>query len=341
MTPTVTASAGDTATIDVSHVAEVCRLAALAALYATRNSAQAISYLAGEPGGSGVTVGFASLRARRTAERALDLHGYRHTRISPGNPASDIASHAAGVAVRVTGWSPPGLERRFAVLTRTVARLENTLPATIAQAAGAYALLREQLDPRVALYGTADTVRADLQARITQRTGPLPRRGPAPHTIPDPLRRRMATIDELTQRVNELLAQHWLAAVHTAERFAELAHRHPPGAAQAKTVADMRTTIWRQRRTELFHDARTWAESHLGTTNPDADTSAHAHITAFASWYVTEFGPPHGRFVPFDTAARHWHAHGRPAGRRRTTGTRTSTHARVPDHHYTPSGGSR
>lgn len=322
MTTTTTDAA---AVVDARHVTEVCRLATLATPYATRHSTHAIHHRAD---GSGVTIVVTTARIRTTAERALRRHGYRLAHVPPADPT---AGAAADQIVRVTGWSPSGLARRVAELTRAVSSLERSLPATIAQAARAYALLHNDLDPTIALYGTAGAVRADLQARITRRIGPLPRRGPSARGVPEPVRHWLDISNDLTQRVSDLLTQHWNAAVRTAGRYAELAHRHTPATAQAKAIAEIRTAIRRQRQTDLFLDACAWADTHLGA----------AHIPAFAHWYIAEFGPTQSVFVPFPVAARRWHAHGHPPARTRpanhAAGTRTERSAPV----HTTSGGTQ
>lgn len=309
MSSTANAASTAAAAVDVAHVAEVCRLAAASAPYATRHSARAIGHRTDD---SGVNIVLVTPRIRRTVERALSQHGYQLADGAPDDPpdapvagsSKGAAREAAGLVVRVTGWSPSGLERRVATLICAVSGLERSLPATIAQAARAYALLHDDLDPTIALYGTADAVRAGLQAQITCRTGPLPHRRPSPRGAPEPVRQHLAASNDLTRRVSGLLALHWNAAVRTAGRYAELAHRHAPATARVKAIAEVRVAGLRQHQTDLFLDACAWADTQLDAT----------HIAAFAHWYIAEFGPPHGSYVPFEVAARRWHAGGRPPG---------------------------
>lgn len=331
--------------VDADHVAEVCRLAAVTMPYATRYSARAVGQ---RVDGSGVTVVAVSPRIRRTVAHALRRHGYQLAHVPPetlpeilpedpvtapmGPAAGRTTGRMAGLAVRVTGWSPSGLARRAGVLTRAVADLERSLPATIAQAVRAYALLHDDLDPTIALYGTADAVRAGLQAQITRQAGPLPRRRPSTRGLPEPVRQHLAAVNDLTRRVTDLLALHWTAAVRAAVRYSELAHRHPPAAAQANAITETYTTIRRQHRTAPFLDACTWADTHLA--GGTADT---AEVAAFARWYIAEFAPPHGSHVPFETAARRWHTHSHPPGRHHPADAHPELPASVTD---TPSGGT-
>lgn len=330
-------------TVDAGHVAEVCRLAVAAMPYATRYSARAISQ---HTDATGVTIIVASPRVRRTVERALRRHGYRLAHdpphISPGDPALALPRPATGrttgLAVPVTGWSPFGLARRVAALTRAATRLERSLPATIARAVRAYALLHDGLDPTAALYGIADALRADLHVQVTRRIGPLPHRRPARRGATQPVRQHLAIIDDLAKRVTDLLAAHWQAAVRAAVRYAELAHRYPPAAAQAKAIADTCTDVRRQRRTDLFLDACAWADTHLGSDDGTTHGTAAGtgRTAAFARWYLAEYTPPRGSAVPFAHAARRWHDLGHPPAR--TTAGISSEPVSVSD---PPSGGTR
>lgn len=340
---------GAVGAVDAGHVAEVCRLAVAAMPYATRYSARAISR---RVDGSGVTITVASPRVRRTVEHALRQHGYQLAHvppaIPPGDPAAAPARPAsgptAGPAVGVVGWSPSGLVRRVAALTRAATRLERALPATITRAVHAYVQPHDDLDPTIALYGMADALRADLQAQVTRQVGPLPRRRPARHNVTEPVRQRLAIIDDLTKRITDLLAAHWQAAVRAAVRHAELTHRHPPADAQAKAIADTRASIRRQRHTDVFLHACAWADTHLdpapATMHGTAD-AAGPDVTpaaAFAWWYLAEHTPPNGTVVPFEQAARRWHTQAHTPARIRTAGTRPIPPTSASD---TPSGGTR
>lgn len=329
--PAAVGTVGTVGTVDAGHVAEVCRLAVAAMPYATRYSARAISQ---RVDGSGVTITVASPRVRRTVEHALRRHGYQ-------------LAHAPGPAVRVVGWSPSGVARRVAALTRAAARLERSLPATITRAVRAYAQPHDDLDPAAALYGMADALRADLQAQVTRQVGPLPRRRPTRHDVTEPVRQCLAIIDDLTKRITDLLAAHWQAAVRAAVRHAELAHRHPPSTAQAKAIADTRVTIRRQRHTDVFLDACAWADAHLdpapATMRGTADAAGPdvTPASAFARWYLAEHPPTTGTVVPFEQAARRWHAQAHTPDRTRAAGTRPLSPVSpdsVPD---MPSGGTR
>lgn len=299
--------------VDAAHVAEICRLATASVPYATRLSTHAIKYRA-DP--DGVTIALVTLGTKGAVERALRLHGYQLT-----------DTKTAGMAVRATGWSPIGLARRVGILIRAVADLDRAFPATIAQAVRAYVRLHDDLNPTVALYGMADALRADLHAQIARRTGPLPRRGPSSHGRPEPARHHLAAINDLTHQVTELLALHWQAAVRAAGRYSELAHRHPPATAQAKAITEVTTTIERQRQTALFLDARAWAGTHPHAVSDPADGPADTAARAgeFARWYIAEFAPPTGTYMPFEHAIRRWHDLGRPTSRTRTTNSTTNS----------------
>ena len=284
--------------IDPEQIAEICRLAIVALPHASRAAAQALHCAAD---GDSISIVLASVRGRRAAERALRQHGYH------------LAATGDRDTLRVTGLDPDTLATRITALGRAVSGLERRLPHTIVTAAHTYARLYCHVEPAIALYGTADALRADIEGDLTRQIGPLPRRRPGPRGLPDLEREQLAAVNELTQRAIDLLAQHWHAAIRAAERVAELSHRHPFPAAETQAIAEIRLDMARQRRRALFLDACQWAVHHIARTD----------VPRFADWYVAEHGPPRWQAVPIADARRRWAAldherpdsnHGSPSG---------------------------
>ena len=285
---------------DPDQVAEICRLAIAAIPHASRATVQALHCTDGIGGGS-VNVVLVSARGRRSAEQALRRHGYRVAAVSNGN------------TLCVTGLDPEALAKRVTALCRAVSGLERGLPHTIATAAHTYVRLHRHIEPAIALYGTADALRADIEAGLERRVGPLTRRHAAPRDLAGIERERLAAVNELTRRTIDLLAQHWHAAIRTCERVAELSHRLPLPDVEARAVAETRSDVARRRRRAVFLDAHRWADHHLAGTD----------VPAFAAWYAAEHGPPRWPVAPLADAARRWAAlehprpdahHGSPSG---------------------------
>ena len=125
--------------------------------------------------------------------RALRLYGYL--------VAEAPSEHGTGgTVVQVTGWAPERLAKRVSALRRVIGGLERALPTTIEVAAAAYAHLHgSSEEPRIALYGLADSLRADAETSATRRVGPLSRLRVAPQLTPEELRALVTEANELSR----------------------------------------------------------------------------------------------------------------------------------------------